>query len=127
MPIFTSPNNFEDHKQYVALLKKSLLVVKPDAQKKFLYFKQYPFGAKKFPLVLVDFDMNCQAALAKAGHKPTDEGLVSLTPQDELNFEPKKGTLKRVRLKKYFATLGGGLVLVASISFVCGEESGHPE
>ena len=109
MPNFTTPDNFKEHKQYVALLKKALLVVKPDAQKKFLYFKQYPFGAKKFPLVLVDFDMNCQAALAKAGHKPTDEGLVSLTPQDELNFEPKKGALKRVRLKKYFATLGGGL------------------
>ena len=30
-------------------------------------------------------------------------------------------------IEQAMATLGGGLVLVASISFVCGEESGHPE
>lgn len=109
MAIFSSPDNFKDHKAYVALLKRALLQVKPDATKKFLYFKQYPFGPKKLPLVLVDFDVNCPAALAKAGHRPTDEGAVSLTPQDELNFEPKKGALKRIRLRKYFSTMGGGI------------------
>jgi len=109
MPIFSSPNLFTEHKQYVPLLKKALLAVKPDVQKKFLYFKQYPFGAKKFPLVLVDFDLNCSTALVKAGYKPTDEGLVSLTQQGELNFEGKKGNLKRIRLKKYFATMGSGI------------------
>jgi hypothetical protein len=109
MPAFIAPDDFEDHKQYVALLKKALLQVKPETQKKFLYFKQYEFGTKKFPLVVVDFDPKFPAALAKAGLKPTDEGLVSLTAQDQLNFEPKKGNLKRVRLKKYFATMGGGI------------------
>ena len=109
MPIFSSPDLFEEHKQYIPLLKKALLAVKPDVQKKFLYFKQYPFGAKKLPLVLVDFDLNCSTALAKAGYKPTDEGLVSLTQQGELNFEGKKGNLKRIRLKKYFATMGSGI------------------
>ena len=109
MPTFSFPDAFEEHKQYIPLLKKALLQVKPDTQKKFLYFKQYPFGAKKLPLVLVDFDLNCPVALAKAGHKPTDEGIVTLTPQDELNFEPKKGNLKRIRLKKYFATMGSGI------------------
>jgi len=109
MPIFSSPDLFEEHKQYIPLLKKALLGVKPDLQKKFLYFKQYPFGAKKLPLVLVDFDLNCSTALAKAGYKPTDEGLVSLTQQGELNFEGKKGNLKRIRLKKYFATMGSGI------------------
>jgi hypothetical protein len=109
MAIFSSADSFKEHKQYLPLLKRALLLVKPDAQKKFLYFKQYPFGAKKLPLVLVDFDANCAAALAKAGHKPTDEGTVSLTPQDELNFEPNKGALKRIRLKKYFATMGAGI------------------
>ena len=112
MATFTFPENFKEHKQYVVMLKKALLQVKADTQKKFLYFKQYPFGAKKLPLVLVDFDLNCPATLAKAGHKPTDEGMVSLTPQDELNFEPKKGNLKRIRLKKYFATMGGGIKAV---------------
>jgi hypothetical protein len=112
MATFTFPEHFKEHKQYVVLLKKALLQVKPDTQKKFLYFKQYPFGPKKLPLVLVDFDLNCPAALAKAGHKPTDDGMVSLTPQDELNFEPKKGNLKRTRLKKYFATMGGGMKAV---------------
>lgn len=109
MAIFSSPDAFKEHKAYVALLKRALLQVKPDATKKFLYFKQYPFGPKKLPLVLVDFDVNCPAALLKAGHRPTDEGVVSLTPQDELNFEPKKGALKRVRLRKYFSTMGGGI------------------
>src|SRR5712692_8900317 len=112
MPIFSSPDHFRDLKGYVPLLKKALLAVKPDAQKKFLYYNQYPFGIKKLPLVLVDFDLNCAAALAKAGHRPTAEGQVSLTPQDELNFEAKKGTLKRIRIKKYFATLGGGFKVV---------------
>src|SRR5947199_7156898 len=105
MPTFSVPDSFKDYKQYVALLKKGLLTVRPESQKKFLYFKQYPFGTKKLPLVLVDFDAACPAALAKAGAKPTDEGLVSLTPEGELNFEPKKGALKRIRLKKYFATM----------------------
>ena len=109
MPIFSSPDNFKEHPKYVPLLKKALLTVKADTAKKFLYFKQYPFGPKKLPLVLVDFEPGCLAALAKAGHKPTDEGLVSLTPQDELNFEAKKGNLKRIRLKKYFGTMGGGI------------------
>ena len=109
MPTFTSPDHFKEHKQYVTLLKKALLQVKPDIQKKFLYFKQYPFGAKKLPLVLVDYDLNCPAALAKAGHRPVDEGLVSLTPQDQLDFVPKKGSLKRIRIKKYFATMGAGI------------------
>src|SRR5882724_6262834 len=109
MPIFSSPADFQEHKQYIPLLKKALLAVKPEVKKKFLYFKQYPFGVKKLPLVLVDFDLNCSAALAKAGYKPTDEGLVSLTQQDELNFEAKKGNLKRIGLKKYFATMGTGI------------------
>ncbi len=109
MPIFSSPKIFEEHKQYIVLLKKALLTVKPEVRKKFLYFKQYPFGAKKLPLVLVDFDANCSSALSKAGHKPTDEGMVSLTPQEELNFEAKKGNLKRARIKKYLATMGGGI------------------
>lgn len=109
MPTFSSPDSFKEHKQYVPLLKKALLAVKADSSKKFVYFKQYPFGQKKLPLVLVDFEPGCLAALAKTGHKPTDEGLVSLTPQDELNFEPKKGSLKRAALKKYFTTMGGGI------------------
>jgi hypothetical protein len=107
MPIFSSPDPFKEHPKYIPLLKKALLTIKADSQKKFLYFKQYPFGAKKLPLVLVDFDSGCVAALAKAGQKPTAEGLVSLTTDDELNFDAKKGTLKRIRLKKYFATMGG--------------------
>src|SRR6266567_1546005 len=106
MPIFSSPDHFKEHKQYIALLKKALMTVKPDVQKKFIYLKQYPFGPKKLPLVLVDFDVNCASTLLKAGYKPTDEGMVSLTPQDELNFEGKKGTLKRIRIKKYFAAMG---------------------
>lgn len=109
MPTFRFPDDFEDHKSYVTLLKKALLQVKGGTPKKFLYFKQYAFGAKKLPLVLVDYDLNCVGVLNKAGLKPTDEGLVSLTAQDELNFEPKKGNLKRIRLKKYFATMGGGI------------------
>jgi len=112
MPIFSDPEDFKEHKQYVILLKKALLVVKPGVGKKFLYFKKYPFGAKKLPLVLVDFDLNCPAALAKAGFKPTAQGLVSLTAQEELNFEANKGDLKRIRIKKYFATMGGGIKAV---------------
>src|SRR6266498_2743968 len=109
MPIFSSLDHFKDHKTYVPLLKKALLGVKPESQKKFLYFKQFPFGAKKLPLMLVDFDANCQNALSKAGHKPHAEGMVALTTKDELNFEPKKGELKRVGIQTYFATLGGGI------------------
>jgi len=108
MPTFSSPNSFKDIKGYVPLLKKALQTVKPETQKKFLFYKQYAFGPKKLPLVLVDYDMNFPAALAKTGLKPAAEGLVSLTPQDELNFEPKKGSLKRIRIKKYLATIGGG-------------------
>src|SRR5947207_2914327 len=99
MPMFSNLESFKDQKTYVPLLKKALLTVKPDAQKKFLYFKQFPFGQKKLPLVVVDYDPNCQAALIKAGHKPTAEGLVSLTPKDELSFEPKKGEMKRKAVK----------------------------
>jgi hypothetical protein len=109
MPIFSSLDQFKEHKQYVPLLKRALLTVKADARKKFLYVAKYPFGPKKLPLVLVDFEPGCGAALAKAGARPTAEGSVSLTAQDQLNFEATKGELKRVRLKKYFATLGGGL------------------
>jgi hypothetical protein len=109
MPTFSQPDAFKDHKQYIALLKKALLTVKPEGQKKFLYFKQYAFGPKKLPLVLVDFDSRCAGDLAQAGAKPSDEGTVSLTPEGELNFEPKRGALKRLRLKKYFATMGGGI------------------
>ena len=109
MPTFSTLDAFKDHPKYIPLLKKALLTVKPEAQKKFLYFKQFPFGAKKLPLVLVDFDAACTAALAKGGYKPTDEGVVSLTPEGELNFEAKKGNLKRIRIKKYFATMGAGI------------------
>ena len=109
MATFSAPDGFKEHKQYVLLLKKALLLVKPDVPKKFLYFKQYAFGPKKFPLVLVDFDVGLPAAMQKAGQRPTDEGMVSLTPQDELNFEPKKGELKRIRLRKYFSTMGPGI------------------
>ena len=112
MPIFASPDDFQEHKKYVLLLKKALQVVKPGVEKKFLYFKQYPFGAKKLQLVLVDFDLNCATILAKTGHKPTAEGTVTLTETDELNFEVKKGSLKRIRLKKYFVTMGGGIKAV---------------
>jgi hypothetical protein len=127
MPTFSTPDGFKDHKQYIPLLKKALLAVKADSPKKFLYFKQFPFGPKKLPLVLVDFDPNCLAALAKAGHKPTDEGLVSLTPQDELNFEPKKGSLKRAALKKYFTTMGGGIKPVFVPAGETDNESEAPE
>lgn len=109
MPIFSSPDQLKDHKAYVPLLKKALLNVKPDAEKKFLYYKQFPFGAKKLPLVVVDFDVNFQNALNKAGHKTSAEGMVALTSKDELNFEPKKGDLKRAGIQKYFSTMGGGI------------------
>jgi len=109
MPIFSSLDHFKEHKDYIPLLKKALLGVKPDAQKKFLFYKQFPFGAKKLPLVLVDFDANCQNALNKAGHKPSAEGTVALTTKDELNFEPKKGDLKRAGIQKYFSTMGSGI------------------
>lgn len=110
MAIFSNPDTFKEHKQYVVLLKKALLLVKPGAEKKFLYFKQYaPFGGKKPALVLVDFDSGCLAALSKTGHKPTAEGIVTLTAQEELDFDAKKGVLKRIRLKKYFATMGSGI------------------
>ncbi|HZR16131.1 MAG TPA: hypothetical protein VFE51_02285 [Verrucomicrobiae bacterium] len=127
MPTFSSPDIFKEHKQYVPLLKKALLGVKADSPKKFVYFKQYPFGQKKLPLVLVDFDPACLAALAKAGQKPTDEGLVSLTSQDELNFEPKKGSLKRAALKKYFTTMGGGIKPVFVPPGETDDESEAPE
>ncbi|MFO1513170.1 MAG: hypothetical protein U1F83_09710 [Verrucomicrobiota bacterium] len=127
MAIFSNPEAFKEHKQYVALLKKALLVVKPGVEKKFLYFKQYPpFGGKKPPLVLVDYDSNCVAALAKAGHKPAAEGLATLTEQDELNFEANKGTLKRIRLKKYFATMGSGIKPVFVPAGEVDEEEGAP-
>ena len=109
MPIFSSPDQLKDHKVYVPLLKKALLGVKPDAEKKFLYYKLFPFGAKKLPLVIVDFDANFQNALNKAGHKTSAEGTVTLTQKDELNFEPKKGDLKRGGIRKYFSTMGGGI------------------
>ena len=110
MAIFSNPDAFKEHKQYVPLLKKALLLVKSGAEKKFLYFKQYPpFGGKKPPLVLVDYDTNCTTILTKAGHKPTAEGIVTLTAADELNFEVKKGALKRISLKKYFSTMGSGI------------------
>jgi hypothetical protein len=109
MATFAVPDSFKEHPKYIPLLKKALLMVKPGTEKKFVYFKQFPFGKKKFPLVMVDFDAGCVAALAKDGFKPTDEGLVSLTAQDELNFTGKKGNLKRVSLKKYFATMGTGI------------------
>jgi hypothetical protein len=124
MATFSTPDSFKEHAKYIPLLKKALLAVKPDTEKKFLYFKQFPFGPKKLPLVLVDFDPGCPAALAKAGHKPTDEGLVSLTPEGELNFEPKKGNLKRIRLKKYFATMGGG---IKPVFVPAGETDDEPE
>lgn len=107
MATFTTPEKFKEHKDYVVLLKKALLLVKPEAQKKFVYYKQYPFGKKTFPLVLVDFDLGCRTAIKQAGHAETDEGTVSLTKLDELNFEPVKGNLKRIRLKKYFADIHG--------------------
>src|ERR1043165_1872085 len=109
MPIFSSPDQLKDYKAYVPLLKKALLAVKPDAEKKFLFYKQFPFGAKKLPLVVVDFDANFQNALNKAGHKTNAEGTVTLTTKDELNFEPKKGDLKRAGIRKYFSTMGGGI------------------
>ncbi|MFO1513172.1 MAG: hypothetical protein U1F83_09720 [Verrucomicrobiota bacterium] len=113
MAIFSNPDTFKEHKQYIVLLKKALLLVKPGAEKKFLYFKQYaPFGGKKPALVLVDFDPGCFAALSKAGHKPTAEGLVSLTEQDELNFVATKNSLSRASLKKYFLTMGPGIKAV---------------
>ncbi|HZR18332.1 MAG TPA: hypothetical protein VFE51_13650 [Verrucomicrobiae bacterium] len=109
MPIFNSPDDFKDHKQYVALLKRALLGVKPDARKNFLYFKQYQFGPKKLQLVLVDAAPSLRSTLLKAGPKPTAEGFVSLTPEDELNFESEKSDFKRVRIRRYFSTLGGGI------------------
>src|SRR4051812_2823808 len=109
MPVFTSIGQFQEHKHYIPALKKALLTVKPETQKKILYVRQFPFGQKKLQHVVVDFDAQLPGALAKAGHEPTDVGLVSLTAQDELNFEGKKGNLKRIRLKKYFATMGGGI------------------
>ena len=108
MPTFTTPDQFEDHKTYIPLLKKALLVVKPKTEKKFLYFQDYPFGTKKLPLVLVDYDAGFPAALAKEGRKPVAEGMVSLTADDQLDFQAKKGALKRSKLKKYFTTLGPG-------------------
>ena len=112
MATFRFPDDFKEHKQYIVLLKKALLMVKPGTEKKFLYFKEYPFGAKKFQLVLLDFDLNCKAVITKAGHKVTAEGTLKLTEQDELNFEATIGSLKRIKLKKYFGTMGPGIKAV---------------
>jgi hypothetical protein len=109
MAIFNSLDDFKDHKQYVALLKRALLGVKPESRKNFLYFKKYPFGPKKLPLVLVDIAPALRSTLLKTPPKPAGEGFVSLTPQDELNFESEKSDFKRIRIKRYFSTLSGGI------------------
>ena len=127
MPIFTSPDEFEEHKKYIVLLKKALQVVKPGIEKKFLYFKKYPFGGKSFQLVLVDFDLNCKSTLTKAGNKITAEGLVKLTEQDELNFEAAIGNLKRISLKKYFGKMGPGIKAVFVPPGEVDEEGGGEE
>jgi serine/threonine protein kinase len=112
MATFSSPEHFKEHKEYIPLLKKALLTVKPKTEKKFFYYQQFSFGAKKLPLVLVDFEPNCTNLLAKEGHKPSAVGVIKLTDQDELNFEATTGSLKRIKIKKYFSTMGGNIKAV---------------
>lgn len=109
MATFENTEDFKKkHEDYIRLLKKALPKVTAEG-KPFLYYKEYKFGPKKFPLVLVDFGLGCKTMLAAEGLKPTDEGKVKLTEKDELNFEPTKGQLKRIKIRKYFAKMNAGL------------------
>ncbi len=109
MAIFSSPDKFNKHKDYVLLLKKALKTVKADPPRSFVYYKEYPFGSKKLPLLLVDFSPKCDEALKKTGAKRTAKGKVNLTAKAELDFNPSEGKVNRIRLQKYFTTMGGGI------------------
>ncbi len=58
----------------------------------------------------MDFSPQCIEEVKKKTRRgPTAVGTVSLTPQDQLNFESHAGEFKAVWLKKYFATMRGGI------------------
>ena len=107
MPIFESLDDVADLKTYVTNLKKALGHVKPGAEKDFVYYKDFEISNKTIPFVVVNVAPKCVTLLKSKFGTPTAAGTVSRTPQDELDFDIDKGSLKPKVLKKYFATLGG--------------------
>jgi hypothetical protein len=123
MPIFNSPTDFSDHKKYVELLKKALVVVLPGTKAHFIYYKEYPFADKKRPCVLVDFGPKCLDQI-KAASKltPTATGKVTLNLSNQLQFMPEHGEFKVLVVKKEFETMGAGIKEV----YVDPKEAGAP-
>lgn len=127
MATFSKTEQFPDQPKYAPLIKKALLNFKPNEKKKFFYYKDYPLGAKKVPLVLVDFDAGLQTELAKKGQKPAAAGTVSLTSTDELDFQSTTGRVNRKALKVYLKQLDPSIRTVYIPSGADDGEEGESE